>query len=171
MINGIDESALRALVSSVQRDPELGRVQFSAITEWREGAHATTAVRHFIVPSDEPASLVGTDLAPNAVELLLSALGACLTVGFVYNAALLGLEIRNLTIELDGKLDLASFLGLPGGTPAGYTEIRAGCRLESDASTSALAALAAQVIATSPVTDTLRRSVPVELTVNGEPVS
>lgn len=170
MINGIDEAALQAVASSVQGDPERGRVQFSAITEWRDGAHATTAVRHFTVPSDEPASLVGTDLAPNAVELLLSALGACLSVGFVYNAALQGLEIRKLTIELDGRLDLASFLGLPGGTPAGYTEIRVGCRVESDAPPETIAALAARVIATSPVTDTLRRPVRVGLTVNGAPV-
>lgn len=170
MINGIDESALRAVASSVQGDRERGRVQFSAITEWREGARATTAVRSFTVPSDEPASLVGTDLAPNAVELLLAALGACLSVGFVYNATLQGLAIRRLSIELDGRLDLAGFLGLPGETPAGYSEIRVGCRIDSDAPPAALAALAARVIATSPVTDTLRRAVPVELIVNGAPV-
>ncbi len=168
MINGIDESALRALASSVQGDPERGHVQFSAITEWRDGARATTAVRHFAIRSDEPPSLGGSDLAPNAVELLLSALGACLSVGFIYNAALQGLAIRTLVLEIHGRLDLAGFLGLPGGTPAGYTDIRVDCRIDSDARPEALGALASRVIATSPVTDTLRRPVPVELTVNGE---
>lgn len=171
MINGIEESALKAVASAVRSDPEQGRVQFSATTEWHEGAHATTTVRHFTVPSDEPASLVGTDLAPNAVELLLSALGACLSVGFVYNAALQGIAIQRLAIEIEGRLDLATFLGLPGGTPAGYTEIRVACRVDSDARPGALAALASRVIATSPVTDTLRRPVQVDVTVNGDPVS
>jgi uncharacterized OsmC-like protein len=170
MINGIDESAIRALASSVQGDPEQGRVQFSAVTEWRDGAHATTAVRGFTVPSDETASLGGTDLAPNAVELVLSALGACLTVGLVYNAALQGIEVRSLTLEIRGEIDLARFLGLPVATPAGYTAIRVDCRIDADASADAIAALAARVIATSPVTDTLRRPVPVDLIVNGEPV-
>src|SRR5665647_2847655 len=170
MINGIDESAIRALSSSVQGDPERGRMQFSAVTEWHDGAHTTTAVRHFIVPSDEPNSLGGSDLAPNAVELLLSALGACLSVGVIYNAALQGIAIRMLAIEVEGRIDLARFLGLPVDTPAGYTEIRADCRIDADAPPSALAALAARVVATSPVTDTLRRPIPVELTVNGEPV-
>ncbi|MEN6341926.1 MAG: OsmC family protein [Methanospirillum sp.] len=171
MINGIDESEIRGIASSVQGDPERGRVQFSSITEWVEGAHSTTAIRHFTVPSDEPASLGGTDLAPNAVELLLSALGACLTVGFVYNAALQGMAIRKLTIETEGKIDLAAFLGLPSEAPAGYTEIRADIRVDSDARPSTLTALATRVIATSPVTDTLRRPVPVAMTVNGESVS
>jgi uncharacterized OsmC-like protein len=168
MINGVDESAVRALASAVQRDPEHGRVQYLAVTEWVDGAHSTTAVRHFTIPSDEPASLGGTDLAPGAVELVLSALGACLTVGLVYNAALQDIEIRKLTIEVQGKIDLARFLGLPVATPAGYTEIRVDCRVDADAPADAIAALAARVIATSPVTDTLRRPIPVELIVNGE---
>lgn len=169
MINGIDESVVRALASSVQGEPERGRVQFAAVTEWHEGAHATTTVRHFTVPSDEPASLGGTDLAPNAVELVLSALGACLTVGFVYNAALQGIPIRALVIEVEGRIDLARFLGLPVETPPGYTGIRVDCRVDADARQSELAALASRVIATSPVTDTLRRPVPIEVSVNGEP--
>jgi uncharacterized OsmC-like protein len=169
MINGVDESAIRALATSVRSDPERGIMQFSAITEWRDGAHTTTAVRHFTVPSDEPASLGGTDLAPNAVELLLSALGACLSVGFIYNAAVQGIAIRMLAIEIEGRIDLARFLGLPVETPAGYTEIRVDCRIDADVRPEALAALAARVIATSPVTDTLRRPIPIEVTVNGEP--
>ena len=169
MINGIDESAVRAIVSSTQGDPEQGRVQFSAVTEWHDGAHSTTTVRRFTVPSDEPASLGGTDLAPNAVELVLSALGACLTVGLVYNAALQEIEIRRLSVEVQGRIDLSRFLGLPVTTPAGYTEIRVDCRIDADAPAGAIAALAARVIATSPVTDTLRRPIPVELTVNGDP--
>lgn len=168
MINGVGES-LRALTSAVQGDAERGRMQFSAVTEWVNGAHATTAVRHFTIPSDEPSSLGGTDLAPNPVELLLSSLGACLSVGFVFNAALQGIAIRTLTIELEGQIDLASFLGLPGGRPAGYTEIQVRCRIDADASQAELAAFAEQVIATSPVTDTLRRAIPIGLTVNGVP--
>ncbi len=169
MINGIDESAIRALASAVQGDPEHGRVQYSAVTEWRDGAHSTSAVRGFTVPADEPASLGGTDLAPNAVELVLAALGACLTVGITYSAALKGIEIHSLSIETRGKIDLARFLGLPVETPAGYTGIRVEIRIDADAPPDAVAALAAGVIATSPVTDTLRRPIPVELTVNGEP--
>jgi hypothetical protein len=74
-----------------------------------------------------------------------------------------------LTIEVEGRIDLARFLELPVDKPAGYTEIRVGCRIDADAPPSELAALAARVVATSPVVDTLRRPIPVELTVNGEP--
>ncbi len=99
---------------------------------------------------------------------MLSALVSCLPVGFVYNASLQGIAIRMLAIEVEGRVDLARFLGLPVDTPAGFTEIRVGYRIDADAPPSALEALAARVVATSPVTDTLRRPIPVEPTVNVE---
>ncbi len=57
----------------------------------------------------------------------------------------MGLAIRRLTIEFDERLDLAGYLRLPGGTPAGYTETRVGRRVDPDAPQ---AALAARVITT-----------------------
>jgi hypothetical protein len=113
---------------------------------------------------------LGTDLAPNALELLLPALGACPSAGFINNAALQGIAILMLTIEVEGRIDLARFLELPVDKPAGYTEIRGGCRIDAAATPSALAAVASWVIATSPATDTFRRPIPANLTVNGEPV-
>lgn len=171
MINGIDESAVRVLASSVQAEPARGQVEFSAVTEWHNCARTATKAHHHVEPSDEPASFAGTDLASNAVELVLAALGACLSVGFVCSAALREIAIQGLSFEVRGRLDPARVLGLAVAMPAGCTRIRVACRIDADAPPEVLAVLAAQVIATSPVTDTLHRPVPVEVTVNGGSVS
>jgi uncharacterized OsmC-like protein len=67
---------------------------------------------------------LGSNEGPNAVELLLQALGFCYAVGYVYNVAARGIEISELRYEIEGDLDLHSFLGLEGPR-AGFTAIRA----------------------------------------------
>jgi uncharacterized OsmC-like protein len=54
--------------------------------------------------SDEPTTLGGTGTAPNPVEILLSALGQCLSVGYAAAASVHGVEIKDLKIELEGGL-------------------------------------------------------------------
>ena len=74
-------------IGSAQKDPAPGHYTFSGITTWKGGARSSTLVRGFTIEADEPVGLPGSNTAPNAVELVLSALGACLTVGVAYAAA------------------------------------------------------------------------------------
>ena len=114
-------------------------------------------------PSDEPSALGGTDTAPNPVEQLLSALGNCLVVGYAANATAAGIEIEDLTIDVEGDLDLHTFLGLNAEGNAGYDAIRVNVQLKSDATPEQLAEIHEKVVGTSPVGHTLGRSVPVTI--------
>jgi len=109
--------------------------------------------------------LLGRNKGPNAVELLLQALGFCYAVGYAANAAARGIEINAMEYELEGDLDVRSFLGL-GGVRAGFTEIRAKARVSSpNATTEQLVELCQYVQDTSPVRDSLAN--PVITTVEG----
>jgi uncharacterized OsmC-like protein len=114
------------------------------------------------IPSDEPAGLGGTDTAPNPVEQLLGALGNCLVVGYAANASAAGIEINDLRIELQGDIDLHSFLGLRPGR-AGYRTLKVDVHLDADASEGQLAELHRKVVATSPVGNTLSAAIPVSI--------
>jgi hypothetical protein len=57
----------------------------------------------------------GKDSGPNAVELVLTALGFCYSVGFAYNAAALGYELEALSFDVEGDLDLRNFVGIEQG--------------------------------------------------------
>jgi uncharacterized OsmC-like protein len=163
MINGVDEEKLRSTIDQVDHDPAAGHYIFKATTTWDTGAHSITRIRNFTLESDEPPGLLGTDLAPNAVEQVLGALGGCLTVGIAYATAARGIQMYSLRFDIEGYLDIRGFFGQEGIHP-GYERIEVTVHLESDAERKDLESLVDGVIKTSPVRDIITRGVPVRVT-------
>ena len=160
-INDVDIAAVGELVSAIQTDPAKADTTWRASVGWEGGFRASTVVRDFApYATDEPAGLGGTDVAPNPVEQVLGALGACLAIGYAANATVAGLEIKDLRIDLEGELDLHTFLGLGDGN-AGYDAVRAEVHLDIDTDEETVAELHRRVVSTSPVGHTLTRAVPV----------
>lgn len=164
LINDVNASAVGDLIAAVQAQPDKADTLWSATVNWNGGFRSSAQIRDFDpVPSDEPPGLGGTDTAPNPVEQLLGALGNCLAVGYAAGATAGGIEIKDLRIELEGDLDLRTFLGLAPDGHAGYEGIRVNVHLETDATEDQVAALHDAVIGTSPVGHTLARPIPVEI--------
>ena len=160
-LNDVDLEAVGSLVAAIKDDPAKAQTTWRSTVEWLGGFRSDATVREFApVPSDEPPALGGTDAAPNPVEQLLGALGNCLAVGYAANASAAGIRLKDLRIELEGDLDLHTFLGLADGN-AGFESIRATVHIDSDADDAAIDELHRKVTATSPVGHTLSRAVPV----------
>lgn len=163
-LNDVPIEAVAGLVAKIQEAPEVAATTWSASVEWQGGFRSAATIRTFDpVPSDEPGALGGDDTAPNPVEQLLAALGNCLAVGYVANATVAGIDVRDLRIELEGDLDLHTFLGLNPEGNAGFQAIRAQVHLDADATPEALAELHQRVVSTSPVGHTLGRAVPLDV--------
>lgn len=163
-LNDIDIAAVAGLAAKVQEKPEVAQTVWKASVKWDGGFRSLSSVRDFDpVASDEPTSFGGTNTAANPVEQLLAALGNCLAVGYAANATEAGIEIKNLSIDVEGDLNLYTFLGLNPEGNAGYEAIRVQITLESDADEEQLAALHRTVVGTSPVGHTLSRPVQVEI--------
>jgi len=157
-LNEVDLNAVGALVEAIKQDPSAAQTTWSAeLAGWGPGPPP-----HAPIASDEPAGLGGTDRAPNPVEQLLGSLGNCLAVGYAANASVAGITIRDLRIDLDGDIDLHTFLGLADGH-AGFSAIRVAVHLDTDADEAAVAELHRRVAATSPVGQTLSNAIPVEI--------
>lgn len=133
-LNGIDLSALGDFVEQVKLDPAKGRAGFRVMTRWSGQTRSETTIdsyelggeridRRFKIVADEPAELLGTDTAPNPQELLMSALNACMAVGYVAQASVHGIELEKLEIETTGHLDLRGFLGIDETIPPGYRQL------------------------------------------------
>lgn len=176
MRNGIDVNRLVGTIEAIQADPELAGFTFKATSTWLGGTHNTGNIHgftqagepdasrseSFALDGDEPPVLLGNNAGPNAVELLLQALGFCYSVGYAANAAAQGIEISSLEFEVEGDLDVRPFLGLDGPRP-GFTAIRAKARVSSpNATEEQLQALCRYVQDTSPVRDCLANAVPVQ---------
>jgi uncharacterized OsmC-like protein len=162
-LNQVDLGAVGALVDKIKNRPSAAQTKWSAEVRWTGAFRSEATVRSFApIASDEPAGLGGSDQAPNPVEQLLAALGNCLAVGYAANASAAGITIRDLRIDLDGDLDLQTFLGLADGH-AGFSAIRVAVHLDSDGDEAAVAELHQKVAATSPVGQTLSKAIPVEI--------
>jgi uncharacterized OsmC-like protein len=160
-LNDVDLPAVVGLAQAIQDDPTKGETVWRAQVAWTGGFRSQATVRDFApTPSDEPAGLGGTDTAPNPVEQLLGALGNCLAVGYAANASAAGIELAELRVEVEGDLDLHTFLGLDE-EHAGFSDIRARVHLVADADAADIEALHAKVTSTSPVGHTLARAIPV----------
>jgi len=162
-LNDVNLAAVGDLVEAIQEEPAKADTIWKSTVDWKGGFRSESRSRGFApVPSDEPLALGGDDTAPNPVEQLLGALGNCLAVGYASNASAAGIELKSLHIELEGDLDLHTFLGLLQGH-AGYETIKARVSIDADASTEDLAALHEKVVSTSPVGHTLQRAIPVSI--------
>lgn len=163
-LNAVHIDKVAGLATKIQQSPEVADSTWAATVTWESGFRSSSKVRDFEpVASDEPAGLGGTDTAANPVEQLLGALGNCLAVGYAANATAAGITIDKLTIDLEGDVNLKTFLGLDAGGNAGYEGIRVTVNLDSDADPDQLAALHETVVGTSPVGHTLQRRVPVSI--------
>ena len=166
-INGLNVEYLKSIVDAVKANPELGKTLWRASARWKGGFKEEVRIREFTVKMDEPVDLGGTNTAPNMVEMVLGAFGACLIVGYVMNAAVRGIQLDKVEVEVEGDIDLPGFLGLepPEKVSPGFTNIRARVFLKTKEPVSAeeLEKLHRDVVATSPVGNTLMNPVNVEV--------
>lgn len=134
-VNGLDVDALAGVIREIAHDPAKGQVEFRVRTAWKGQTRSRTAVesytiggqevhRSFTIDADEPFELLGRNSAPNPQELLMSALNACITVGYVAGASVKGIALEKVEVETSGSLDLRGFLGIDSTVKPGYDTIR-----------------------------------------------
>lgn len=160
-VNDIDLNALGEVVAAIQADPAQAKVGFHVTSRWQGQTRSETTVeaitlggeriaRDFTVVADEPNELLGTNAAPNPQELLMTAINACMVVGYVAGAATKGIDLETLEIETKGELDLRGFLGLSDDVPAGYRAINYDVRIKGNGTAEQFAEIHETVMATSP---------------------
>jgi uncharacterized OsmC-like protein len=161
VVNGIDVTSVGEVIEAIQADPAHGRVRFGVDTRWTGGTASVTRVsevviggerieRDFTIATDEPTELLGGNTAPNPQELLMAAVNACMTVGYVAGAAGRGIRLSHLAIRMIGELDLRGFLALDDEIPAGYETLDYEVEISGDACHEAFEDLHRAVMATSP---------------------
>ncbi|GBD99088.1 OsmC-like protein [bacterium BMS3Abin07] len=168
LINGLETDNLVKVVGQVKENWETGRTTWTASTTWKGGFKVETCSRDFTLTADEPEMLCGTNTAANPVEMVLQAYGACLSIGFAMNAAVRGIKLDDIKIELAGEIDLPGFLGLEPPENLnmdklpGFKTITAKIKIKGDADANTLKELHEHVISTSPVGITLSRPVDIK---------
>jgi uncharacterized OsmC-like protein len=175
--NGVDTETLAATIGLIDTQPDLGACRFRARNRWIDGAfnrveiqgfygtgaEDTSRKAPFVQDNDEPPILCGNNIGPNPVEHLLTGLSGCLTTTLVYNAALMGVELRAVESEIEGELDLQGLFNLDPAVRPGYRNIRVTFRIDSDAPRAKLEELVGISSRFSPACDSIRNPVNVDV--------
>lgn len=155
----LDLEAFESTKSAVEADPSAGQGSFQTSTTWQDGARARTVARSFTIETDEPAPLGGTDQAVDPMELLLAAVGTCLTIGWVTNAARRGVDFRDLRIDVSGEYDLRGYLGIDDTRP-GFGAITYTVHVDTDADDATLDDIRKAAEVGSPMVDNAANATP-----------
>lgn len=143
MLNGIDADALRALATACVEDAAQAQTRWQVNTRWMGGTKSRTHVDHFeiggrrvdrrfAIMTDEPLELGGTNTMPSPPETLMAGLNACMTVGYVAVASLMGVKIDSIEITCEGDIDLRGFFEIDPDVPAGYDALQYTIRVSGD---------------------------------------
>jgi uncharacterized OsmC-like protein len=175
-INGVSVDDLVATIDTIKATPAMAKFRFRLQNHWEDGGQNRSIVggfygagqelsrtKSFLLKADEPAILLGKDVAANPVEHLLHALAACLTTSMVYHAAARGIAIEEVESLFEGDLDLRGFLELDENVRKGYQGIRVNFKIKADVPDEQLQEIVALGTGHSPVFDSLTKGVPVSV--------
>lgn len=171
--NGVNVDQLVETIGAVQQNPELAKFEFRSENNWINGGHCVSNIKSFYGVGQEdtsrdeaftmecshPQVLLGENEAATPPEVVLHALGSCLTGAMVYHAAANGIDIKNANSSLNGGVDLHGFLGLNPEVRTGFDGIKVTLRVKSDATAEQLENLAKF----SPVFDIITKPTPVAI--------
>ncbi len=118
---------------------------------------------HHVVIVDEPNAFGGEDSAANPAEVLLAALGTSLSVTLRCHAALLGIAVGRISVELAGDLDIRGFFDTDPAIRSGFPDIKLKVAVESQATPEHLAQLLRATDRGCPVLDACRGATPVSI--------
>jgi len=161
MLNGIDIEALKKIATQVTNTPAEGMTSWGVTTTWQGGTRSDTQVnpfsvggesveRNFNLKVDEPYEFLGTNQFANPQDYLLTALNACIIVGYATLCAVEGIKINSLRIETTGNIDLRGFLGIDPDVKNGYDTLTFTAFIAGDATPEQFQKIHERVKATSP---------------------
>jgi uncharacterized OsmC-like protein len=114
--------------------------------------------------SDMPAGIGGTAAVPSPGWFFRAATASCVATLIAIRAAVLGLELARVDVSVDSESDDRGILGLQPEIPAGPLSTRVSIDIDAPgADAPAIDDLIAWAVDHCPVTDAIRRPIPVEV--------
>lgn len=175
-VNGVAVDGLFSTIDAVKATPSIAKFRFRIKNQWETGSQNRSTVRAFTganqelshpkpftLQADEPAILLGKDLAANPVEYLLHALASCLTTSMVYHASARGIQIDQIESSFEGDIDLHGFLDLDPNVRKGFQGIRVRFKIRANVPDEQLDEIVQLGTQHSPVFDSLTKGVPVSV--------
>ncbi len=118
-LNNVNMAAMKAFLEKVKANLGAAKITKRVEGEWvfTEGApqfRAKLAFKHGerLVETDLPPIMGGHGLAPDPVQYCLYGLGSCYAGTFMSIATMQGVELRELRVKIENRIDLSGAFGL-----------------------------------------------------------
>lgn len=152
-----EAEALRRYRAMVETDPSLARHSSSVAARWVGGDASR-------VECDGTSISLGGEDHLTPMDALLAALAACNVDVVAANAALLGLDVEELTVQATGSFDIRGYLGFDHAPAPGFEAVSYVVHATiPDATPEQRRCLQDRCQRSSPVGDSLARAIPLEL--------
>jgi uncharacterized OsmC-like protein len=177
--NGVNSAALIEARTALSQAPEAADFTWRSTTTWINGTYSRSTVEGFsglgqdhvhvtpfTVDADHPTVFASEDRGATPVEIVLSALGSCLTAGVAAIAQHRGIQLRSVTATVEGTMNVLGILGADPDIRNGFSGIGVSFDIDADASPDEIEALVAQSQKRSAVFDVITNptNVSVEVT-------
>ena len=177
--NGVNTQALLDARKALADMPEAAQFKWRATTTWQNGTHSRSEVKGFFglgeeqshkttfkFDADHPELFASEDNGATPVELLLAALGSCLTAGVAAVAQHREIQLNKVKATLEGSMDVRGILGMDSEVRNGFGGIKVHYEIDADASEDDIKAVVAQSQKRSAVFDALTNPTNVHVEVN-----
>ncbi len=161
LINAIDVDELQQMQTRLTNDRSAGDKKPQVVAKWIGGGSTEVSMGDRKMVIGGPGNL-------NAVGALLGSLGACDIDVILMHAALQGLVIEEVRIEVSGSFNTAGFYGA-ADEGSGYEQIESKVFIKAPGATAEqIAYLQGRCERHSPVGDSLGRALPLKLSIELE---
>ena len=177
--NGVNVEALLGAREVFADAPQAAQFQWRSTVSWVNGAHSRADVetfygfceeqRHsksFSFDMDHPLQFAAQDNGITRAEVVLVALGGCLTAGIAAVAQQRGIQLRSVLATVSGEMDLHGILGADPDVRNGFSGVTVSYQIDADATAEEIRALVAQSQKRSAVYDILTNPVSVTVEVS-----
>lgn len=160
------KTAIERNKKALELRPAIGRG--TAVTKVRVHDGLTCEVEDggWKLMADEGKSDGGNGEGPDPGVFGRAALGTCLAIGYMMWAAVRGVEITSLDVEVEADYDAAGMYGIDDSKPAGWSAMRYTVNIESPAAESEINELIDYADNHSSLLYGFTRPIPVERQVN-----
>ena len=155
--NGVNVGALLGVRTALAGAPEIAQFQWRSTVSWVNGTHSRSDVetfygfgeeqRHhttFSYDIDHPLQFASEDKGVTPVEVVLVALGGCLTAGVAAVAQQRSIQLRSVRATLTAEMDLHGILGADPDIRNGFSGVTVAYQIDADATAEEIRALVAQ---------------------------
>lgn len=147
---------------AVELRPSTGQGIGKSRITMSEGTTCTIEGSGWTLTGDIGRESGGNNAGPGPGVFERAALGTCLAIGYVQQAAVMGIPLVNISVDVETVFDARGMLGIDN-RPPGFDSIRYTVNIESPASEEKLLKLIDKADKYSPVKDDFMRAIPIGL--------